>query len=116
MTQRVHSVRLRACLAVVAVLLAAPALAQLPTTITISDPQGEIADLLDRGRQLEQQQRWGEALAHYEDAVRRHPKAAALQQHFDSAGSTTTWSAATPTAASAIWSRPVVVPTGAEPL
>ena len=83
MTQWAHSFRLRACLAVVALLFAAPALAQLPTTISISDPQGEINELLRRGQQLEQQRRWGEALAHYEDAVRQHPKEASLQQRFD---------------------------------
>ena len=83
MTQWVHSVRLRACLAAIALLLTAPALAQLPTTIAISDPQGEITELLRRGQQLEQQRRWGEALAHYEDAVRQHPKEVSLQQRFD---------------------------------
>jgi carboxyl-terminal processing protease len=85
MKTRVHSVSLRALLAVVALLLAVPAVAQLPTTITISDPRGEIADLLNRGQQLEQQRRWGEALAHYEDAVRLHPKESSLQQRFDTA-------------------------------
>ncbi len=85
MNHWVHSVRLRACLAVAALLFAAPALAQLPTTITISDPQGEVSELLRRGQQLEQQRRWGEALAHYEDAVRQHPKEASLQQRFDTA-------------------------------
>jgi len=83
MKRRVYSVSFRACLAAVLLLLAVPAVAQLPTTITISDPQGEIAELLHRGQQLEQQRRWGEALAHYEDAVRQHPKAASLQQRFD---------------------------------
>ncbi len=81
----VHSVRLRAAFIVLAVLLAGPALAQLPTTITISDPQGELANVLRRGQQLESQRRWGEALAHYEDAVRQHPKDLSLQQRFDSA-------------------------------
>jgi carboxyl-terminal processing protease len=89
MKRRVHSICLRACLAAVALLLAVPAVAQLPhaglTTITISDPQGEVAELLHRGQQLEQQRRWGEALAHYEDAVRQHPKDSSLQQRFDTA-------------------------------
>lgn len=85
MKRRVPSTWLRALLAVFALLFAAPALAQLPTTITISDPQGEIANLLRRGQQLEMQRRWGEALAHYEDAVRQHPKVAPLKQRFDSA-------------------------------
>ena len=85
MQRRVHSVCLRACLAAIALLLAVPAVAQLPTTITISDPRGEVAELLHHGQQLEQQRRWGEALAHYEDAVRQHPKESSLQQRFDTA-------------------------------
>ena len=85
MRQRVFSVGFRACLATLALLLAIPAVAQLPTTITISDPRGEVAELLHRGQQLEQQRRWGEALAHYEDAVRQYPKETALQQRFDNA-------------------------------
>ena len=64
---------------------AAPATAQLPTTITISDPRGDMADLLRGGQQLEQQRRWGEALAHYEDAIRQYPNDTALQQRFDAA-------------------------------
>ena len=85
MRQRVFSVGFRACLATIALLVAAAALAQLPTTITISDPRGEVDELLHRGQQLEQQHRWGEALAHYEDAARQHPKEPALQQRFDNA-------------------------------
>ena len=85
MQRRVISVGFRACLAAIALLLATAAVAQLPTTITISDPRGEVAELLHRGQQLEQQRRWGEALAHYEDAVRQYPKESSLQQRFDTA-------------------------------
>ena len=96
MQRRVFSIGFRACLAAIALLLAIPAIAQLPTTITISDPRGDVDELLRRGQQFEQQRRWGEALAHYEDAVRAGgatvmvrvrgdgPKAgvaAALQEH-----------------------------------
>lgn len=84
MQRRVYSLGLRFFLSVLPLLLAAPAVAQLPTTITISDPRGEVAELLRRGRQFEQQRRWGEALAHYEDAVRRHPSETSLQERFDS--------------------------------
>ena len=66
-------------------LLTAAAYAQLPTTVTISDPRGEIDVLLQRGHQLEIERRWGEALAHYEDAVRQHPKELDLQRRFDAA-------------------------------
>ena len=85
MRRRVCVVGIRACLAVLALLLTAAAYAQLPTTVTISDPRGEIDELLQRGHQLEVERRWGEALAHYEDAVRQHPKEAELQRRFDAA-------------------------------
>lgn len=85
MQRRVFFVGFRACLATIALFLAIPAVAQLPTIITISDPHGDISDLLHRGQQLEQQRRWGEALAHYEDAVRQYPKESSLQQRFDTA-------------------------------
>ena len=84
MRRRVHSLGFRVCLAALALLLAAPAAAQLPKyTINISDPRGNIANLLRDGQQLEQQRRWGEALAHYEDAIRQYPDDAAIQQRFD---------------------------------
>ena len=73
----------RACLAVLALLLAVPAAAQQGTVISISDPRGDAADLLRGGQQLEQQRRWGEALAHYEEAIRQYPDDAALHQRFD---------------------------------
>jgi carboxyl-terminal processing protease len=86
MRRRVFAVGICACLAVIALLKAAPATAQLPTTITISEAQGEqgiVSDLLRRGRSLEQQRRWGEALAHYEEAVREYPQDASLRERFD---------------------------------
>jgi carboxyl-terminal processing protease len=83
MRQRVYANGFRACFAALTLLFAFPAAAQLPTTITISDPRGEISDILRRGQQLEVERRWGEALAHYEDAVRQHPQETTLQQRFD---------------------------------
>lgn len=85
MRRRVYVVGIRACLAALALLLTSAAYAQLPTTVTISDPRGEIDELLRRGHQLEIERRWGEALAHYEDAVRQHPKELDLQRRFDTA-------------------------------
>jgi carboxyl-terminal processing protease len=85
MRRRVLAFGLSACFAAFALLFAAPAAAQRATTITISDPRGDTTDLLHRGQQLEQQHRWGEALAHYEDAVRKHPNDATLQHRFDAA-------------------------------
>ncbi len=73
MQRRVHSLHFFVCLAALALFCAATAVAQ--TTITVSDPlsvtsdsHGAVADLLRTGQQLEQQRRWGEALAHYEGA------------------------------------------------
>jgi carboxyl-terminal processing protease len=72
------------CLTVLLALAAAPAVAQVPAyVISISDPQSDVAKLLRNGQQLEGQCRWGEALAHYEDAVRKHPDDSRLRQRFD---------------------------------
>ena len=73
-----------ACLAAFALFLALPAVAQQGTVISISEPRGgAAADLLRGGTQLEQQRRWGEALAHYEEAIRQYPDDSTLHQHFD---------------------------------
>ncbi len=43
----------------------------------------DLHDILRAGQQLESQQRWGEALTHYEEALRRHPGSPHLvQRHF----------------------------------
>ena len=39
--------------------------------------------ILERGRKLETNHRWGEALTHYEDAVREYPDNRALKQRLD---------------------------------
>ena len=85
MRYRVFTFGLRALIASLALLVgaAAYAQAQLPTTVSISDPRGEIGELLTRGHQLEIERRWGEALAHYEDALRQHPNEAELHRRFD---------------------------------
>lgn len=44
------------------------------------DDETEIAELLDRGRRLEGERRWGEALTLYEDALRQHPAASHFEQ------------------------------------
>ena len=85
MRQRVYSAGFCECLATIVFLFAIPAVAQLATTNTISDSRREVTELLHLGQQLEQQRRWGEALAHYEDAVREHPQEYALRQRFDNA-------------------------------
>jgi len=46
------------------------------------DP-AEVGQLLREGRRLELEDRWGEALAHYEKAVRQFPDQASLKRRFD---------------------------------
>ena len=45
-------------------------------------PTAQVGELLRRGRQLEIESRWGEALSHYEDAVRRFPEEESLRRRF----------------------------------
>jgi carboxyl-terminal processing protease len=93
MRRRVFSIGFRTCLAVLAILLATSAVAQQRTEFRISDSTSEMAAapgdsvtaLLRQGQQLEQQRRWGEALAHYESAIRQYPNEGSLQQRFDTA-------------------------------
>jgi carboxyl-terminal processing protease len=87
MRRRVLSSRGGAWLAVWAALLVAPAVAQQGTTISISSSPrpAELSDVLRRGQQLESERRWGEALTHYEDALRQYPRQSSLQQRFESA-------------------------------
>jgi len=83
MRRRVLFSGLRVFLAVWAILAVAPALAQQATTIAISTGTDEVKDLLRRGDELEAGRRWGEALTHYEDALRLFPGEASLQQRFE---------------------------------
>ncbi|WP_168205051.1 S41 family peptidase [Bythopirellula goksoeyrii] len=70
-------------------IFASPAAAQVsrsgePVTIVPQAlPANSISSVLDRGRQLETNNRWGEALSHYEDALREHRGNETLQQHHD---------------------------------
>jgi carboxyl-terminal processing protease len=70
-------------LALLAVLNPRPAMAQEPTAISISTGTDEIGELLREGRELEAGRRWGEALAHYEDAIRQFPGDSSLRQRFE---------------------------------
>ena len=69
-------------LTALAAILVSSAVAQQPTTISIPTRTAEVADLLRHGQQLEVERRWGDALAHYEDAMRVFPGEAALQRRF----------------------------------
>ncbi|MEA1950710.1 MAG: S41 family peptidase [Planctomycetota bacterium] len=50
---------------------------------TNSQRVAEIGDLLSQGRRLEVEDRWGEALSHYEDAIRVFPGEDSLRRRFD---------------------------------
>ncbi|HEX3659545.1 MAG TPA: S41 family peptidase [Pirellulales bacterium] len=47
--------------------------------VAIASP---VAGVLERGKQLEAQRRWGEALSLYEEAIRNHPHDRSLEQRF----------------------------------
>lgn len=82
--RRVRTLGIRVCFAALALAFAASVTAQQPNyVITVSESRDGISDLLRSGQQLERQRRWGEALAHYEDAIRHHPNEGELQQRFD---------------------------------
>ncbi len=49
----------------------------------VSDRAAKIGDLLSRGRRLEIEDRWGEALSHYEEAIRTFPDDNSLRCRFD---------------------------------
>lgn len=53
------------------------------TLVELGIPEG-LGDVLRRGRELEYESRWGDALTHYEDAIRKFPGDQALQGRFDS--------------------------------
>ena len=72
-------------LAALALLASSAAIAQQATTLALSSHSVQIEDLLRQGRQLELQRRWGEALTHYEDALRLFPAEQSIERRFDSA-------------------------------
>jgi carboxyl-terminal processing protease len=47
-------------------------------------PADQVDTILERGQALEKERRWGEALTHYEEAVRQHPNESRLEQKFTS--------------------------------
>ncbi len=49
----------------------------------IPDNSAAIGDLLRQGYQLESEKRWGDALSHYEDAIRAFPGEASLERRYD---------------------------------
>jgi carboxyl-terminal processing protease len=73
---------LRLSLAALA-LLAAVDVARAQSSAGPSDETAALQDLLRQGTQLESQQRWGDALTLYEDAVRKFPSQPHLQRRFE---------------------------------
>ena len=74
---------LAAALAVVTLTPAAPAAAEPQSTLVLNHREAsQIEQLLEQGRELETQRRWGEALTHYESALRQHPMSRRLEQRF----------------------------------
>jgi carboxyl-terminal processing protease len=77
--------------AMLGLILSSPAAAQLsrgtePITSTQQPLSGnELNTVLDKGRKLEATNRWGEALSHYEEALREHRGNETLEQRHDMA-------------------------------
>jgi carboxyl-terminal processing protease len=81
--RRISTGILRVTFSALVLFFAATVSAQLPTTIAVSSHTQEIDVLLKRGRQLEMERRWGDALTHYEEGLRQFPAEEALQRRFD---------------------------------
>jgi carboxyl-terminal processing protease len=71
------------CFAMLAMLGGKPAVAQQKSVPASVDRSADITNVLDRGHQLEDERRWGDALTHYEDALRAYPGEITLQRRFD---------------------------------
>ena len=57
----------------------------VPEPAAVRNPADDLAIVLERGAQLEQQRRWAEALNHYEEALRKHPHRTDLSQRLQQA-------------------------------
>lgn len=53
------------------------------TPLDKTNPAPEVADILDRGRRLEGERRWGEAFTLYEDAIREFPAESSLEKRLE---------------------------------
>ncbi|NOY43713.1 MAG: S41 family peptidase [Planctomycetes bacterium] len=76
-------------LAALGCFFSAPTLAQSPafaepvTIVPEAQPAFSLGTVLERGLRLESNKRWGEALSHYEDALREHRDNSQLQQRHE---------------------------------
>jgi carboxyl-terminal processing protease len=62
-----------------------PATGQQPATLAVTSRTLQVDGLLRKGQELESQRRWGEALAHYEDALRLYPEETSFERRFEMA-------------------------------
>lgn len=60
-----------------------PAIAQQPVTVPASTRTTDISELLRQGQEFEVQRRWGDALSHYEGALRQFPGESGFQRRFE---------------------------------
>ncbi|MGD9645428.1 MAG: S41 family peptidase [Pirellulales bacterium] len=75
----------RAMLLAVLATLASPALSLAQVEFGPAGvSQEQLDEILQRGQALERDRRWGEALTHYEEALRQHPNDSRLEQRFTS--------------------------------
>ena len=61
----------------------APSLGEPVTIVPEALPANALSEVMEAGRQLESNSRWGEALSHYEDALRQHRGNTALRERHD---------------------------------
>jgi len=79
-----HSYSYKSLDAVSATSAVAPVPAALESRETaVSLRDAKIGELLRRGHRLEIEERWGEAIAHYENAIREFPEEESLRRRFD---------------------------------
>jgi carboxyl-terminal processing protease len=82
MRRRVLSNVSAVCLAT-AVLFALVGIATAQQSTFVSPRAAEVGEILHQGRLLEVEDRWGEALTHYEKAIREFPEEPSLQRQFN---------------------------------
>ncbi len=63
--------------------LLTPQVQAAPLAPVVVEPASAVEELLRRGMQLESQGRWGDALFHYEEALRNYPAEATLQRRYE---------------------------------
>lgn len=82
-----HTMRRKAVLAgcalIAAICVACAGIVSAQTPVGRVSLNGDVNELLRRGQQLEIERRWGDALIHYEDALRQFPDERTLERRFE---------------------------------